>query len=656
MGLAEDIIIIILTGLFFGIIANKLKLPSIVGYIIAGIVIGPHTGGITVSDIKEVELLAEIGVALLLFSIGLDFSFRELKDVRGIALIGTPVQIILTIGYGIGIGFFSGFPLNTSIVFGMIISLSSTMIVLKVLMNRGLIGTLSSKVMIGMLIVQDLAAIPMIIIIPGLNTFPDNLGQIALLLLKSSVLLLIIIIGGMRIIPWFIKFVTKLESRELFLITITAVGLGVGYMTYLAGLSLAFGAFVSGMVINESEYSHQALNDIIPLRDVFGLVFFTSIGMLLNTDIILKNWMMIIMLVSAVIAGKFVIFSLLSVAYKYHNIIPLAMGFGLSQVGEFSFVLASSSLKSGIITDEFYSMTLTVSVITMLLTPLLSMLSAPVYSLRKKWFNHEEVLTVNITGSLLREHGIIAGGGRVGFQIATVFYRLGFPFIIIENDYRRFEKAKEAGFPVIYGDAGQETVLEGAKIANARMLVITIPSIIASKAITGAAFKKNPSIKIIARADDIEHMNELYKMNVFEVVQPEFEASIEMLRQSFLHLNIPITIIQKFTDEIRTQNYKPLQKNQMHYALLSKMRNTPFLLDTNWIEIPEGCCSIKKSIKDMAIRTKTGASVVGIIRDQKFIPNPEVDFVFQPGDLVAVIGLPENKRLFEELMLKKGGD
>ena len=289
MGIAEDLIIIIIFGLITGLIANKLKIPPIIGYIFAGIFIGPYLGFLSLSELPQIELLAEIGVALLLFSIGLDFSFRELKSVKAIALLGTPLQIILLIGFGFGIGQYLGLPANESIVLGMILSLSSTMVVLKTLMNRGLIGTLSSRVMIGILIVQDLAAIPMMLVIPKLGSIENNLVPLVLTLLKAILILIAIVVVGIRLIPVILKFVLKLNSRELFLVTITAVGLGVGYLTHIFGLSLAFGAFVAGMVINESDYSHQALNDIIPLRDIFGLVFFTSIGMLLNPFILYSN-------------------------------------------------------------------------------------------------------------------------------------------------------------------------------------------------------------------------------------------------------------------------------------------------------------------------------------------------------------------------------
>ncbi|MDY6934425.1 MAG: cation:proton antiporter [Spirochaetota bacterium] len=652
MGIAEDLIIIIVVGLTAGLIANKLMIPPIIGYILAGIAIGPYTGGLTVSDIPRIELLAEIGVALLLFSIGLDFSFKELKSVKAISLIGTPIQILLLIAFGYGIGFYMQLPLKNSIVLGMVISLSSTMVVLKTLMSRGLIGTLSSKVMIGILIVQDLAAIPLMLIIPNLQSLENNIIQLILILFKAILILIAIIFISIRIIPRFLKIVVKLNSRELFLITITAIGLGVGYLTHLLGLSLAFGAFIAGLVINESDYSHQALNDIIPLRDIFGLVFFSSIGMLVNPVYIYKNLSLVFLLVLLIILSKVFIFSSLSIVFKYYNIIPLALGFGLAQVGEFSFVLARTALKSNIIDTDFYTLILSVSIITMIISPFLSLLASPLYSLKRKFLKHEEFQTINLPYDGLNNHIVIAGGGRVGYQIATVFHKLEYPFVIIEQDFRRFENSKKAGFPIIYGDASQETVLLASNLNRARLIIITIPLISTAKEIVNFAMRVNRHIKIIARADELSCVKELFKMKIFEVVQPEFEASLEIVRQSLVVLDVPLKNIYSFTDSIRQENYTNIKIDKLDHSILSEIKKTPFFLELNWIEVTKTSLLIGKSIKELEIRSRTGISIVGILRKGKLIPNPDVNFIFEENDYMAIIGLPENIALFENTMIQ----
>jgi CPA2 family monovalent cation:H+ antiporter-2 len=393
-----------------GLIAQRFKQPLIIGYILAGIAVGPYTGGVTVTEIHNIELLAEIGVALLLFALGLEFSLKELQPVRYIALIGTPLQILLTIAYGFGIGQWLDWAWLPSLWLGALFALSSTMVILKTLISQGRLGTLSSRIMIGMLIVQDLAMVPMMIILPQLNELQGGLP----LLEMAALILAVMILAGTRVIPHLLAYIAGWNSRELFLLAVTAIGLGVGYATYLFGLSFAFGAFVAGMVLSESDYSHQALGDIIPLRDVFGLLFFVSVGMLLDPAFLLANLGTILLVVLLVSVGKALIFGGLTHAFGYGNIAPLAVGLGLFQAGEFSFVLARVGLSTNSISADVYSLVLSTTIVTMVLTPFISGLTEPLYSLRKRWFKHEPLQTVHLPQVGLRDHVVIAGGGRGG--------------------------------------------------------------------------------------------------------------------------------------------------------------------------------------------------------------------------------------------------
>ncbi|MGA9536894.1 MAG: cation:proton antiporter, partial [Desulfobacterales bacterium] len=304
MGIATDIILLIVAAFFCGLLLQRLGQPLILGYIVAGIVLGPHTGGLTVSNIHDIELLAEIGIALLLFALGLEFSLKDLKPVKKVALIGTPIQMVITIGLGLGIGRLMGWDLKSSLWLGALISLSSTMVILKTLMNQGWLGTLSSKVMIGMLIVQDLAVVPLMIILPQLNNPAVGLSVIGFAALKAVAFIVAMVLLGTRLLPRLLMHIAKLGSRELFLLAITAIGLGVGYVTHMVGLSFAFGAFVAGMVLSESDYGHQALSDIIPLRDLFGLLFFSSVGMLLDPIFLWDHIGQVLFLVIAVAPAR----------------------------------------------------------------------------------------------------------------------------------------------------------------------------------------------------------------------------------------------------------------------------------------------------------------------------------------------------------------
>lgn len=553
MGLSGDIAIIIIAALLGGLIAQRLKQPLILGYILAGIVIGPYTGGVTISEIPTIEKLAEIGVALLLFALGIEFSFRELKPVRNIALFGTPLQIISTMAFGFGIGRLFGWEWAPSLWFGALISLSSTMVLLKTLENQGMIGTLSSRVMIGVLIVQDLAIVPMLIILPLANNPQAGLPALALAVLKAFIFLVLIIYIGTRVIPRVMKHVANWNSRELFLVATTALGLGIGYGTYLFGLTFAFGAFVAGMLLSESDYGYQALSDIIPLRDIFSLLFFTSIGMLLNLGYLANHWGTILLLVLIVMTGKAFIFVVLSGIFRYRNVIPFAMGLGLCQVGEFSFVLGRVGINTNSISEEFYSLVLTMTVITMLLTPFISGLTAPLYALWSRRFKPADLKPINFPRFGLRNHIVIAGGGRMGKYIATVLRKTNIPFVLLELNSRRVEAIKETGFPILFGDATKETILEAAELNKARLVLITTPVTLISQTIASQVRNLNPHIGIIARAESMEQTEELRDMGVTHVIQPEFEASIEFAHQALLHLGVPTDQIWQLFDEARRE-------------------------------------------------------------------------------------------------------
>jgi CPA2 family monovalent cation:H+ antiporter-2 len=650
VGIAADISIIVIAGLIGGLIAQQLKQPLILGYILAGIAVGPYTGGVTVTEVHDIELLAEIGVALLLFALGLEFSLKELKPVRYIALIGTPIQILLTMAYGFAIGHFLGLEHVQSLWFGALISLSSTMVLLKTLMSQGRLGTLSSRVMIGMLIVQDLAIVPMMIILPQLNSPESGLPLLGLAALRATIFLVAMIFLGTRVIPRLMTYIAGWNSRELFLLAVTAIGLGIGYATYLFGLSFAFGAFVAGLVLSESDYGHQALSDIIPVRDLFALLFFVSVGMLFDPAFLFAKWETVLLVVFLISVGKALIFGALTPIFRYRNVVPLAVSLGLFQVGEFSFVLARVGISTNSISRDLYSLVLNTAIITMVLTPLVSGLTTPLYALRKRWFKHEPLQTINLPKAGLHSHVVIAGGGRVGQYVAQVLQRLKLEFVLIELDSRRIEQAKAAQFPVVYGDASQIVVLKAAKIEDARLLIIAVPAIVTTQTIVEQVRQIQPALHIVARADGIEQMKKLHDLGVYEVVQPEFEASLEIIRQALLHLSVPATKIHWFTDATRKELYAPLYQNQKQYETLSQLKGAIHLLELTWTTLPVGSHLVGRTIKDLSIRSRTGTSVVGVMRNGKLHPNPDADYQFAVGDFVAVIGNSEQLVAFQALV------
>lgn len=628
---------------------QRLGQPLILGYILTGIAFGPYTGGFALTSVHEIELLAEIGVALLLFALGLEFSLKDLKPVKKIALIGTPIQILLTIAMGYGIGQWMGWDAKTSLWLGALVSLSSTMVLLKTLMNQGWLGTLSSKVMVGILIVQDLAVVPLIVLLPMLNN--PELGWVSLeiAILKTVLFLAGMILFGTRLLPWIMRHISHLGSRELFLLAITAIGLGVGYLTYLVGLSFAFGAFVAGMVLSESDYGHQALSDIIPVRDLFGLLFFASVGMLLNPAFLLDHWQQVFILVLIVSLGKGLILALLARIFKYGNVVPLAVGLGLFQVGEFSFVLAQVGVSTNSISHEVYSLVLTTAIITMFLTPLISGQTARLYALRKRWFKHEALDSINFPKSGFRNHVIIIGGGRVGFRIAQVLKRLNVPLLIIELDQLRVDRAKHADIPVIYGDACHEVVLEAATTSLARLLIITSPEVVIAQTIVQRVRKVNAEIQVVARAPGVEFLEEFKKLKISEVVIPEFEAGLEMARKALVHLHIPAAKIQHYTESLRQDLFASFFNENEETKIMEQLQTAEHQFDLQWMLIKPGSKLVGITIGEAEIRTKTDTSIVGVIRKEKLEPNPDANFRFEANDRVAIIGIDSARESFFQL-------
>ncbi|MFN2370181.1 MAG: cation:proton antiporter [Candidatus Krumholzibacteriia bacterium] len=559
MGIAADIAIIVSAGFLGAVLAQRLRQPLILGYILAGIVLGPMTGGRLISDAHGVELLAEIGVALLLFALGIEFSLKELRPVHAVAVWGTILQLLLTLAVGAGAGLALGWPWTDAVWFGACVSLSSTMVILKTLQARGMLGTLSSRVMIGMLLVQDLAVVPLLILLPRLSNLEAGLPQVGLALAKSAVFLAVMIVGGTRVIPWLLRRVSRWKSRELFLLTVTGLGLGIGYATYEVGLSFAFGAFVAGLVLSESDHAHQALSDIIPLRDLFGLLFFVSVGMLLEPAYVRSHLDLVLGLVVVVSLAKGAICAGVGRLFGYGNVVPLALGLTMFQAGEFAFVIGRVGVDTGSIDADLYSTIMAVTLVSMFATPFVSRATAPIYGVVKRRRRAEPMQTINIESERLHDHVILAGAGRTGREVAQVLERLELPFVAIELDQHRLESCSAAGVAVIYGDAAHPVVLEAAGLSAAKLLVITTPAPVVTLGIARNARRLRPDLHIVARADSESVLEDLHALGVYEVVIPQLEAGLEITRQALLHLDVDAAEIDRHTHDVRGAFYASLR-------------------------------------------------------------------------------------------------
>jgi CPA2 family monovalent cation:H+ antiporter-2 len=654
LGIAGDIALILVAAFLGGLVARRLGLPLILGYILAGVLVGPHTGGPTVAQVHDIELLAEIGVALLLFSIGLHFSLEDLAPVRRVALLGTFVQMALTAAFGYGLGRLFGFGWTEAVWLGALLSVSSTAVVLKTLSEQGVSGTLSGRVILGMLIAQDLAVVPLIIILPRLGNLGEGLAELGEAAVEAAFFIAAMAIFGTRVFPWLMARIAALNSRELFLVSVTATGLGIGYGTYLFGLSFAFGAFVAGMVLSRSDYSHQALADVGPLRDVFAMLFFVSVGMLIDPAFLIENAAIVAAVVALVLVGKGLIFAGVTRAFGYGNIVPFAVGLGLFQVGEFSFVIAREGISASAISEDLYSLVLTTAVITMALTPFVARLAPALYGQWRERFPKESMNTFNLPEKGLRDHVVIAGHGRVGSFVARLLWHLGQDFVVVDSNPERMDIAREVGYPAIFGEAAAEPVLAAAGVKEARLVIVTVPDPAVARFVVERVQRINPDVHVVARAADTEQLEDLARLGVYEAVQPELEAGLELGRQALSHLGAEVGEIQRISDRTRWELYSPFADGSGDKELLLRLRNTMRVIETEWVRLAEGSAVVGKTIGELEIRSKTGASIVAIICADDLLANPGPEVVLQAGDLMSILGTPDQRAAFKELALVQG--
>ncbi|HZY65780.1 MAG TPA: cation:proton antiporter [Rubrobacteraceae bacterium] len=650
MGIAGDIALILVAAFIGGVVAQRFGLPLILGYIMAGVLVGPNTPGPTVAEVHEIELLAEIGVALLLFAIGLHFPLGELAPVKKIALIGTPIQMGLTglFGYGLG-SVVLGLDWTQSVWLGAILSLSSTAVVLKTLTEQGVINTLASRVIVGMLIVQDLAVVPLIILLPELGNIGEGLSELGIAVVQATIFIGAMALFGTRVFPWLMARIASFNSRELFLISVVAIGLGIGYGTYQFGLSFAFGAFVAGMVLSQSDYSHQALADIGPLRDLFAMLFFVSVGMLIQPAFLWQNAGTVALVVLLVFLVKGTIFAGITRGFGYGNIAPFAVSLGLFQVGEFSFVIAREGLAAEAISQETYSIALSTAVITMALTPFATRLAQPVYSRWRERFPKEQLDTFNLPENGLRNHIVVAGHGKVGTFVAQLLDRLDKEFVVIESNPSRADEIREQGLPTIFGDAAAHPVLEAAGVGTARLVVVTMPDAAGVRLAIDRIKQINPEVHIVARAATVDQLEELKALDVYEAVQPEFEAALELGRQALSHLGVGAAEIQRFSDRVRRELYAPVSADSIGDGLLDQLKRTSRMIETEWVRLPEKSELAGKTLGELELRSQIGISVVALIRGEDVIPNPGPEDHLEPGDMVGTLGTRDQTEAFRAL-------
>ncbi|MBM3118866.1 MAG: sodium:proton exchanger [Chloroflexi bacterium] len=538
-----NIAIVLAAALIGGMIAHRLRQPVILGYLVVGVAVGPYGFGV-VSDIELIEALATIGVALLMFTVGLEISYSQLWQVGKVGIWGGIAQILATFVLGmVAGGILFRWPLADAAFFGLIISLSSTMIGLKLLMERGELDSVHGRIMIAILIVQDLSVVLMMVGVPVFGASLENLLPIFAIAVGKAVLFLgVAIVLGIWVLPWLLGTVAGVRSRELFLLTVLILCFGAAFATYIFELSIAFGAFIVGLLIRESRFAHQALAEVTPLRDVFATLFFVSLGMLLIPQFVIENWPVLILAVVVIVAIKFAVCFGITRLFGYGGRTALFVGVGLFQIGEFSFILAQAGMNSGVISGYFYSLIIASTVVTMLLTPVFLGLTSVLYpKLARAPAGGKLVVKGSLPcgGEELRQslnEVVVCGYGRVGRNIAQSLRDLEIPYLVIEMDPEVVAELHHRDEPCIYGDASNVHVLSLAGLDKAKVLVVTYPDPLAVVATVKTALRINPKLEIVARVHRKRESELLEGLGVSDLISPEYEASFEFLRRTLVHI------------------------------------------------------------------------------------------------------------------------
>ncbi len=538
-----NVAIVLAAALVGGMIAHRLRQPVILGYLVVGVAVGPYGLGV-VGDLELIETLATIGVALLMFTVGLEISYSQLWQVGKVGIWGGIAQILATFVLGTAAGkILFHWPLADAAFFGLIISLSSTMIGLKLLMERGELDSVHGRIMIAILIVQDLSVVLMMVGVPVFGASLESLLPVFAIAVGKAVLFLgVAMVLGIWVLPWLLGTVAGVRSRELFLLTVLILCFGAAFSTYIFGLSMAFGAFIVGLVLRESRFAHQALAEVTPLRDVFATLFFVSLGMLLSPRFVVQNWPGVILAVVVIIVIKFAVCFSIPRFFGYGGRTALFVGVGLFQIGEFSFILAQAGMDSGIISSHFYSLIIASTVITMLLTPAFLGLTSVLYP---------RLARVPAGGKLVAKGSlppgeeelrqflseiVVCGYGRVGRNVAQSLRELELPYVVIEMDPEVIAELHRKGEPCIYGDASNVHVLSLAGLDKAKVLVVTYPDPLAVVATVKNALRINPKLEIVARVHRRRESELLESLGVSDLISPEYEASFEFLRRTLAHI------------------------------------------------------------------------------------------------------------------------
>ena len=657
--LIVDFVSVLAAAAAGGLLAALCRQPALLGYILGGMIVGPAGFGL-IKELVQIETLAQFGVAFLLFALGVEFSLGELKKVQAIALGGGSLQIILTILVttlvSLSVGWVTSPP--QGVFLGGILSLSSTAVVLKCLMERNETETPHGQVMLGILVVQDLALGLMLAVLPALDKPPEVIGvAIGLALLKIGLFAAGAIAVGIWVMPQILRLLARTESRELFLLGVLTLCLGIALLTEHLGLSIEMGAFVAGLMISEVEYADQTLTYVEPLRDVFAALFFATIGMLIDPIFLWNNLELILELVCLVFLGKFLIITPLVRVFGYPLKTAIIAGLGLAQIGEFSFVLASEGQALGLVSRRVYLLILGTTAVTLVVTPFVLQLIPQLFKwaekmpLLKRYFDQMDApIEASADVQQLQNHVVICGYGRAGRNLVRLMQDHKHPVLVIDQSERTIQPLRDVEIPYVYGNAASLHVLEKAGVEKAQSMVIALPDPMSTRLCLKRSLELNPDLDIVVRANKDTEIELLYQLGAREVVQPEFEASLELATYLLSDLGFPTWAIQQEMEQIRSSHYLDLRPEQSQYQIARDLRMATEAMNRKWYALPENSPLTGMTLEEANIRRLTGVSLMAIRRAEgEEIDYPDARVKLQAGDRLLAVGEPDELAAFNEL-------
>ncbi|MEA5581153.1 cation:proton antiporter [Nodularia harveyana UHCC-0300] len=655
--LIVDLVSVLAVAACGGLLASLLRQPVLLGYLIGGMIVGP-TGLGVIKEVIQVETLAQFGVAFLLFALGVEFSFAELKKVKAIALGGGGLQILLTILFTVVVcgvtGAWDDLPAK-GVFLGSILSLSSTAVVLKCLMERNETETPHGQVMLGILVVQDLALGLMIAVLPALNQPAETIGIVILTaLLRLALFAGGAVVAGIWLIPPLLRILARTESRELFLLGVVTLCLGIALLTEHLGLSIEMGAFVAGLMISEVEYADQTLTYVEPVRDIFASLFFAAIGMLIDPVFLWNNLELILVLVALVFVGKFLIITPLVKLFRYSLKTALIAGLGLAQIGEFSFVLASEGQALGLVSRRIYLLILGTTAVTLILTPFVLRLVPFLFNFAESmpWLqpyleeNYPRDVSENLPST---SHVVVCGYGRVGKNLVKLLQKHDLPVVVIDQSESRIQQLREEGVAYVYGNCVSLHVLETAGVNNAQGMAIALPDPMSTRLALKRALELCPELDLVVRATKDKNIELLYQLGAKEVVQPEFEASLEMANHLLTGLGFSSLVVEEEMRQIRNDHYLALRPEQTPSEVSRNLQQATRDLNRRWYTLPFTSPLIDMSLGEADIRYLTGASLMAIRRiNEAEIDYPNAQTRLEIGDRLLLVGTAEELAALEE--------